>query len=1495
MDNISVIPSYRSILPLAERSNLLTPSMGCVQKSEVRLIVDYVVHNYLDKVVESLFGTPEKKYTIISRRGEEYPLPHIRPAKPGLVDRVLKAASNVENAVRSFFEEDSLSPPKRPTSCFGILFADAGFLTNTPQIPKKRTHSPSPHNPHSISASISDPHSPQESDSHSENHSSPVSSTWTGLSFNESLSRIRTFSKFLLSKSSISLFGPKSTTNSKEHDSKTISRRNRKTTKTLSSNSNTSTGAIVVSTLALEKVTQATLSPSGSYLLTVQNNKLSLVAIAEDDTMSIQSTYDLPDTPLAACFSNDETQIFVADTQKNIYAIDLATMRVTNTFTIPGLTTLEMGPNGKLFVGTQNALLEVDVSGNILSTLSTPFPVAAIKCFRQYIVMSYENQVSIVDLNGQQLQVKKTFPLDSTSIIQELFALEDSGAVIAQVDKKLIIFNATKVANAFIQGSLSTDTETKLAFSEEYMISKDDTSGVFIHRGSKGWTTDQSVGFIPTQGKVEALAFSPDGTGIIVDGEGIKKFRVISDLGRLTVPLFRKTHTITTDTSIDKVLFNQRKNLIILGGEDAVQLMSSEDLNNPEILSSIPIEGRVVDVTWYPDQTTLIIVDSNQNVTIIDVKNPKQPKVLGRFKAAHPVKSMKLDVDKLALCEGNYGIEWVDVTNPSQMQQQEIWTNGRPFQIIPNVTIGNDTVHIIAEDSNGMNIYNSQKKLLYHVDTVEGASHVVLSHDKKTLYLSDGRTLRQFSISSPLSITEQASLSFDDKIEDIIINNSGEVAYVAVRDNGVFAVNTQSMVVGSSLPTDNPKSIALRSDENQIFVSNGYPGNLVLSDLISRLSLVALTPKTEFGVGTTVKQQVQFFDTDSSSRRKLPITSVKFILNGVEQKIPYWISEQDLMMGNININKPPADLTGQSFVIVFSVNIQGATQEVPYAGSVISSLLTELVEGKLVVDTVSEQITLTVTLQGNATFIPSTKINTGANVVFLKNDKVAFVSGSKASVNAWFNLQRVTSDDGTALVDVNDWFNTYPSTNSFQADIFAPGQSPVAVAPHFTTQIKLLDEIVASCRAFFKDDYSNLKFEMLTPVPKGLTFNPDTCELNGIIDKSMKGQQINLSTRAANGHGSITVEWRLDVDQSQPPKAKKNVSEIVILTGESKKLVINIFEDPMNHTIAASLFSSDGNELPAFCIWNPETKELTLSPQIGNIFINPKGDAGTYSFRATGINELDENTSLTFPVKVLISKADLTSLIYSYAGIAGTLIGVTTALFKWRALTNLFYHVFRRKSYWREEMPEELCAGKTYYPTHPQTSKSISEQEIQSIQAFCLNEEGCNLCGIISEYFKYVNEKKPLITGENFPSYIRITDNGGIYIDFGELEKSRQEAAEHGSSSHEVIFLQVIGNNNRILELIKIDPERLSRNVGLNFGLDIPDESKEDQPLIPMEKLPQVPLREPVQDDDKDDTTTEVKLEIEEEVESIANADQSQKPEPDQELLNAYGEQTDLL
>lgn len=1229
----------------------------------------------------------------------------------------------------------------------------------------------------------------------------------------------------------------------------------RKQTKTLSHplSPNTSIGSVIVSTLALQNISSSSLSPSGNYLLTIQGNALSLISIAADDTMSIQSTLGLNIYPMASCFSADEKQFFVADTQGNIYAIDLTMMKVTQTFTVPELTTLEMGPNGDLFVGTHNGMLEVDTSGNILHTISTNSPVTSIKSFRKYIVMSAGNQASIISLDGRQLQVIKTFQLSDTETISEMFALKDSGTVIAQTDGQSIVINATNVANAFIQGSLTTGEGTRLALSEEHMVSKGKESGALIYqKGSQGWISDQAVGFIPTHGETKALAFSPDGTfGIIIDGQGVKKFRVINTQGRLDVPLFRRTNTIPTDTSLQKVLFNQRKNLCILGGERVVQLMSSDNFANPTNLGSIAIESIVEDMVFFPDKTTLIISDDKQNVVIANLFDPENPQVLGTYKAAYPVKSMTLYLNQLLLCEANHGIEFVDVTDPSHMIHQEEWkTNGRASQVIYNVMVGNEIIHIVADGSNGVDIYDNERNLLSNIEATGSASHVVLSPDKQTLYVADGRVLRQVFLDSPFSIKPGAELSFDGAIEDISISNSGDVAYVVIRGEGVFAVNTQTMRAGTSLFTDDPKSIAFGSDdtsENQILIANADTGTLVVSDLISSLPLVAVTPDTEFNVGMSAKEKVQFYDAKTLKRQTVTISSVSFVVNGVAQSIPYWISRDDLMNGVININ-PPAEFTGQSFVIVFSGNVQGVMQEIPYTAKVSSSLHMQLDSGQLVIKTPSERIAMTATLEGDATFIPM-KIDTGADVTLLQNGKGVSVVGSTDNVNAWLKLQRVTNYKATVSFDVDDWYNIYPFTGTYQADVFALNEPPLSVVSGFSMQIaNPLDPFIMSCKNLFKDaDNDDLSFT-LSDIPKGLTFDSKMCELSGVIDKSLAGQKVNFSVAATDGHASTLLVGNLVVNEGQLPTKLGDISKIIVNTGENKELTINCFEDPMNHTLSISLSSSDGNDLPSFCTWNPLTNKLSINPQVGSeIFTNPLGDVGDYTLMATAINELGGNTSTSFSIQITLSKEDLTTLILSYIGIAGSLIGVSTALFQWRTVLALYRHVFRRKSYWREKMPLELCEGKIYYPTDPVTSTKISKKKIQSIQVFRLNQEGFHLWRNISTYLEYNKEKKPLLTGDT-PNYLKISDGGGVSIDFEALKKSQQEITQ---KPLEALFLQVTGKDDRILELFEIDLEQLrsyQNTVEIDLNItDVPSDNDEKVPLVPL------PV---VQDDSNEEETT---------------------------------------
>lgn len=221
-----------------------------------------------------------------------------------------------------------------------------------------------------------------------------------------------------------------------------------------------------------------------------------------------------------------------------------------------------------------------------------------------------------------------------------------------------------------------------------------------------------------------------------------------------------------------------------------------------------------------------------------------------------------------------------------------------------------------------------------------------------------------------------------------------------------------------------------------------------------------------------------------------------------------------------------------------------------------------------------------------------------------------------------------------------------------------------------------------------------------------------------------------------------------------------------------------------------------------------------MAPQLGGaIFTNPLGDAGRYNFIATATDELGGNTSTPFPIEVIASKEDLSVLILSYIGIAGSLFGIGATLFQWRAVLALFLNIFRRQNYWRENMPQELSQGRVYYPTNPVTSERIPLEEIGSIQVFRLHQEGCNILRRLSAYLNYNEQKEPLLN-KNLPHYLTVSDAGGISIDFDSMRKSQKEAHHRNDASCELLFLQVTGYDGRILEMFEIKSDPLLVNTG---------------------------------------------------------------------------------
>jgi hypothetical protein len=255
------------------------------------------------------------------------------------------------------------------------------------------------------------------------------------------------------------------------------------------------------------------------------------------------------------------------------------------------------------------------------------------------------------------------------------------------------------------------------------------------------------------------------------------------------------------------------------------------------------------DMVMSADGTKVFLADGSAGLKVIDVTNPKAPKLVGEYDDVEDNTdanrggfgrriAISSDRKTVYMADGLAGLKVIDVSNPTNPTLKgKLDTDGFSHGI--TVSPDGKVVYVSDNGEDGgtpgfriINVEDGTDPYMIHERAEQWATQVAISNDGKTAYVTDklaGILIVDVS-DAENGITTLGTYTVTDGgiSADIVLSKDGKTAYVANKKPGIKILDVNDSAnpkLISKFDTDKiAKSIALSSDGKTLFVADRQAG-----------------------------------------------------------------------------------------------------------------------------------------------------------------------------------------------------------------------------------------------------------------------------------------------------------------------------------------------------------------------------------------------------------------------------------------------------------------------------------------------------------------------------------------------------------------------------------------------------------------------------------------------------------------------------------------------
>lgn len=263
---------------------------------------------------------------------------------------------------------------------------------------------------------------------------------------------------------------------------------------------------------------------------------------------------------------------------------------------------------------------------------------------------------------------------------------------------------------------------------------------------------------------------------------------------------------------------------------------------------SLPLGDLPLNIAVNKTETLMAVTNNGQSVQSIQLIDPIKERVLDTKIIERSWYGLKFSDNgrKLYVSAGNSNFLFVYQIENNQLVLNDSISLGAkwPNKISPagiEIDDANNKLYVVTKEDNSLYIVDIlNKKIIKRVLLAGEAYSCKLSPDKKTLYISCwGCDVVYFFDTQ--SATVKAKVSVGDNPNDIVVNKSGSLLYVAnANDNSVSVIDTKERkvieILNTALYPDAPSgstsnALALDADEKILYVANADNNCLSVFDV----------------------------------------------------------------------------------------------------------------------------------------------------------------------------------------------------------------------------------------------------------------------------------------------------------------------------------------------------------------------------------------------------------------------------------------------------------------------------------------------------------------------------------------------------------------------------------------------------------------------------------------------------------------------------------------
>lgn len=270
--------------------------------------------------------------------------------------------------------------------------------------------------------------------------------------------------------------------------------------------------------------------------------------------------------------------------------------------------------------------------------------------------------------------------------------------------------------------------------------------------------------------------------------------------------------------------------------DGGLKIIDLSNPSNPKIIGKYSDDGYAFDIALSNDNTRAYLADNSGGLKILDISNPTQPKLLGSYSDNGYINHIALSKDNTkAYITNNTQIKILDIQNPSDIKLIGSYDTQK---WLGSLTLSEDEIKIYVgcEGANsGLEIIDvsdpSNPQLLGTYDKMSWDTKLL--DDGNKAYIATDEGFEIINVSNPSNIKLIGSYDTNQtEVNTVVLSKDNQRAYIAgyIKNIQVLDIsNPSNIVLLDSYDTNSTAwDIKLSEDETKVYIANGKKGLMIV-------------------------------------------------------------------------------------------------------------------------------------------------------------------------------------------------------------------------------------------------------------------------------------------------------------------------------------------------------------------------------------------------------------------------------------------------------------------------------------------------------------------------------------------------------------------------------------------------------------------------------------------------------------------------------------------